>query len=305
MCGHDLHMSAWVGTAELMAKNREHWHGTLMLVGQPAEEIVSGASAMIRDGLFTRFPKPDYALGMHDDASLPAGVIGFHEGFFRAASTSLDMTVYGRGGHGAYPQNTIDPVVIAARIILGLQTIVSRENNPAEPAVITVGSIHGGSAWNIIPDHVKLQLTVRSLDPAVQKRLLAAIEREGKGESIAANAPKEPLIEIMSNTDTVYNVPATTQRAVVAVRAALGADRVVEMPALMGSEDFSQFGLAGVHAVLLHVGAVDAAKLEESRTTGVPVPGVHSPLWAPVREPTIKAAIGAEIAILMELMKSM
>lgn len=304
MCGHDLHMSAWVGTAELMANDREHWHGTLMLVGQPAEEIVSGANAMIRDGLFTRFPKPDFALGMHDDASLPAGVVGFHSGFFRAASSSVDMTVYGKGGHGAYPHSTVDPVVIAARIVLALQTIVARENNPFDPAVITVGSIHGGSAWNIIPDQVKLQLTIRSLDPAVHKRLLSAIEREAKGEALAANAPKEPLIEIKSSTGTVYNDPDATQRMVTAARAALGADNVVEMPAQMGSEDFSQFGLAGVHAVLLHVGAVDASKLEESRKTGVPVPGVHSPLWAPEREPTIKAAIGAETAILMDLMKS-
>jgi hippurate hydrolase len=304
MCGHDLHMSVWAGTAELMAKNREHWHGTLMLVGQPAEETVSGANAMIRDGLFTRFPKPDYALGMHDDSSLPAGVVGFHPSFFRAASTSLDMTVFGKGGHGAYPQSTIDPVVLAARIVLGLQTIVSRENNPADPAVITVGSIHGGSAWNIIPDQVKLQITVRSLDPEVHKRLLSGIAREAKGEALAANAPKEPLIEIKASTDAVYNDPEVTQRAVASARAALGADKVVEMPAQMGSEDFSQFGLAGVHAVLLHVGAVDAAKLEESHRTGVPLPGVHSPLWAPVREPTIKAAMAAETAILMDLLKA-
>jgi hippurate hydrolase len=304
MCGHDLHMSVWAATAELMAKDRAHWHGTLMLVGQPAEEIVAGASAMIRDGLFTRFPKPDYALGMHDDASLPAGVIGFHPGNFRAASTNLDITVYGKGGHGAYPQSTIDPIVLASRIVLGLQTIVSRENNPADPAVITVGSIHGGTVSNIIPDQVKLQITVRSLDPKVQQRLLSAIEREANGEAQATNAPKQPLIETKSSAEAVYNDPDTTQRAVAAARAALGADKVVEMPALMGSEDFSQFGLAGVRAVLLHVGAVDAAKLEESRKTGVPLPGVHSSLWAPVREPTIKAAIGAETAILEDLMKS-
>jgi len=302
MCGHDIHMSAWVGTAELMAKYRDRWHGTLMLVGQPAEEIAAGATAMLRDGLFTRFPKPDYALGMHDEHALPAGVIGFHPGYFRANSTGLDMTVYGKGGHGAFPQNAIDPVVLAARIVLGLQTIVSRENNPLDPAVITVGSIHGGSASNIIPDQVKLQITIRSLDPAVHKRLLAAIEREARGEALAANAPKEPLIETKSNTDAVYNDPELTQRMVAAARAALGADQVIEMPAQMGGEDFSQFGLAGVRAVLLHVGAVDAAKLEASRTSGVPVPGVHSPLWAPEREPTIKAAISAETAILMDLL---
>jgi hippurate hydrolase len=302
MCGHDLHMAAWAGTAELMAKNRQQWHGTLMLVGQPAEEIVAGATAMLRDGLFTRFPKPDYALGMHDEHTLPAGVIGFHAGYFRANSTGLDMTVYGKGGHGAFPQSAIDPVVIAARIVLSLQTIVSREINPMDPAVITVGSIHGGSASNIIPDQVKLQITVRSLDPAVHKRLLAAIARQAKGEALAANAPKEPLIEIKSNTDAVYNDPELTQRMAAAARAALGTGQVVEMPAQMGGEDFSQFGLAGVRAVLLHVGAVDAAKLDESHKSGVPVPGVHSPLWAPVREPAIKAAIRAETAILMDLL---
>jgi hippurate hydrolase len=304
MCGHDLHMSAWAGTAELMAKNRERWHGTLMLVGQPAEEIVAGATAMIRDGLFTRFPKPDYALGVHDEPSLPAGVIGFHSGYFRANSTGVDVTVYGKGGHGAYPHTAIDPIVIAARLVLGLQTIVSRETNPLDPAVITVGSIHGGSASNIIPDQVKLQITVRSLDPEVHKRLLAAIARQAKGEALAANAPKEPLIEIRSNTDAVYNDPELTQRMVAAARAALGADKVVEMPAQMGGEDFSQFGLAGVRAVLLHVGAVDALKLEASLKSGVPLAGVHSPLWAPVREPTLKAAMSAETAILLDLMKA-
>jgi amidohydrolase len=302
MCGHDLHMAAWAGTAELMARHRDRWHGTLMLVGQPAEEVVAGATAMLRDGLFTRFPKPDYALGMHVEHSLPAGVIGFHAGYFRANSTALDMTVYGKGGHGAFPQSAIDPVVLAARIVLGLQTVVSRENNPVDPAVITVGSIHGGTASNIIPAEVRLQITVRSLDPAVHKRLLAGIERQAKGEALAASAPKDPLIETKSNTDAVYNDPTLTQRMVTAARAAMGDARVVEMPAQMGGEDFSQFGLAGVRAVLLHVGAVDAAKLDASRKSGVPVPAVHSPLFAPEREPTIKAAITAESAILIDLL---
>jgi len=304
MCGHDLHMAAWAGTAELMAKNRDHWHGTLMLVGQPAEEIVAGANAMIRDGLFKRFPKPEFALGIHDEPSLPAGVVGFHAGFFRAASTGLEVTVYGKGGHGAFPQTTIDPIVIAARLVVGLQTIVSRETNPLDAAVVTVGSIHGGTAGNIIPDLVKLQLTVRSLDPKVHKHLLDAIAREAKGEALAANAPKDPLIETKSATDAVFNDPALTQRMVTAARGALGSDKVVEMPAQMGGEDFSQFGLAGVHAVLLHVGAVDPVKLEASRKSGVPLPGLHSPMWAPEREPTIKAAIGAETAVLMDLLNT-
>jgi amidohydrolase len=303
-CGHDLHMSAWVGTAELMAQNRARWHGTLMLVGQPAEEIVSGATAMLKDGLFTRFPKPDFALGIHDEPSLPAGVIGFHAGAFRAAANSLDITVFGRGGHGAFPQTTVDPVVLAARIVLALQTIVSRENDPVDPAVITVGSIHGGTVWNIIPDQVKLQLTVRSFKPETQKRLLDAIARVAKGEALAANAPKEPLIEIKSGTDPVNNDSQLTLRMVAAARAQLGDGNVIEMPALMGSEDFSQFGVAGVRAVLLHIGAVDAAKLAASRASGVPLPGVHSPLWVPEREPTLKAAMAAETAILLDLLQA-
>ena len=303
-CGHDLHMSAWVGTAQLMAQNRGQWHGTLLLVGQPAEEIVSGSAAMIKDGLFERFPKPDYALGVHDEPSLPAGVLGYHPGFFRAATRNLDITVFGTGGHGAYPHRTVDPIVIAARMILGLQTVVSRENNPLDPAVISVGSIHGGLTWNIIPDEVKLQLTVRSLSPETQKRLLDGIEREANGEALAAHAPKQPLIETRSSTDAVYNDPELTQRMASAARAVLGPANVVEMPAQMGSEDFSQFGLAGVRAVLLHVGAVDPVKLEAARKAGIYLPGLHSPQWAPEREPTLKAAIAAETAILLDLMQT-
>jgi len=188
--------------------------------------------------------------------------------------------------------------------VLGLQTIVSRENNPADPVVVTVGSIHGGTVSNIIPDQVTLQLTVRSFDAAVQKRLLEAIAREARGEAIAANAPKEPSVEVKNGTDPVINDPQLTQRMVAAARAELGDANVVEMPAQMGSEDFSQFGLNGVRAVLLHIGAVDAAKLEAARTSGQPLPGVHSPLWAPEREPTLKAAIRAETAILLDLMKA-
>jgi amidohydrolase len=303
-CGHDLHMSAWAGTAELMVHNRQHWHGTLMLVGQPAEEIVSGAAAMVKDGLFTRFPKPNYALSLHDEPTLPAGVVGYHPGFFRASADTLEITIFGRGGHGAAPHNTVDPIVIAARTILGLQTIVSRENNPMDPAVITVGSIHGGTVANIIPEQVKLLLTVRTFNPEARQRLLAAIEREAKGEAIAANAPKEPLVEVKSGTDAVYNEPELTRRMVAVLRTTLGPKNVVEMPAEMTSEDFSQYGLAGVPAVLLHIGAVDPAKLEAARQSGVPLPKLHSPQWAPEREPTLKAAITAETAVLLDLFKS-
>jgi hippurate hydrolase len=300
-CGHDLHMSAWYGTAKLMADNRKQWSGTLMLVGQPAEEPLQGSAAMIKDGLFTRFPKPDYALSMHDEGTLPAGQVGYHAGYFRAAADTVTVTVFGQGGHGAAPHDTRDPVVMAARIVMALQTLVSRENNPMDPVVITVGSIHGGTQANIVPDQVKLQLTVRTFKDAVRKRVLASIAREVKGEAMAAGAPKEPLVEVKPGADAVYNDPALVERMVGTLQGALGAANVTEMPAKMTSEDFANYGQAGVKAVLLHVGAVDPARLASARQSGVPLAGPHSPQWAPVFKPTVTAAITAETAILLDL----
>jgi amidohydrolase len=302
-CGHDLHMSAWYGTAKLMADNRKAWSGTLMLVGQPAEETVAGAAAMLRDGLFQRFPKPDYALSMHDDASGPSGTIMYHAGAFRASSDVVKITVFGQGGHGAVPHETRDPIVMAARIVLALQTLVSRENNPIDPAVITVGSIHGGTQANIIPDQVTLQLSVRTFKPEVRKRVLASIAREVRGEAIAAGAPKEPLVEVKTGTDSVYNDPELIGRLVKTLHGAVGPEFVKEMPPKMTSEDFSQYGLQpGVKAILLHVGAVDAARLEAARKAGQPLPGTHSPQWAPDFKPTVTNTIKAETAILLDLM---
>jgi amidohydrolase len=300
-CGHDLHMSAWYGTARLLAQNRKAWHGTLMLVGQPAEETVSGAAAMIKDGLFTRFPKPDYALSLHDDSSLPAGVVGYHPGAFRASSDSVTITVFGQGGHGALPHETRDPVVMAARIVLALQTLASRETNPLDPVVVTVGSIHGGTQGNIIPDQVQMQLTVRAFKEEVRKRLLASIAREAKGEALAAGAPKEPLVEVKYGVEPVTNDPALTERMAGVVRTALGDQNVVEMPAKMTSEDFANYGQAGVKAVLLHIGAVEPARLADARKRGVQLPGPHSPQWAPDFQPTVKAAIATETAVLLDL----
>ncbi len=304
-CGHDIHMAAWSGTAQWMAEHRERWHGTLMLIGQPAEEAGQGASAMLKDGLFVRFPKPDFAIALHDDDSLPAGQIGYHAGFFRAAADFPTVTIFGRGGHGAMPQNTVDPVVIAARTILAWQTIISRENDPRSPAVITVGAIQGGTKNNIIPDQVQLLLSVRTFDPQVRKRVLEAIGRVAKGEAAAAGAPRDPLIAPtpgMVGTEAVYNDPELTNRLAAALKKGLPADGVVEMPAKMTSEDFCEYGRAGVKAALLHIGAVDPAKLAESLRTGIPVPAPHSPQWAPVREPTLKAAVQAETIALMDLL---
>jgi len=302
-CGHDLHMSAWYGTAKLMADNRKAWSGTLMLIGQPSEETVKGAAAMLKDGLFKRFPKPDYALSMHDDASGPSGVIMYHAGAFRASSDVVNITVYGQGGHGAVPQETRDPIVIAARLVLALQTLVSRENNPLDPVVITIGSIQGGTQANIIPDQVKLSLSVRTFKPEVRQRVLASIAREAKGEAMAAGAPKEPLVDVQPGTDSVYNDPELVKRMVTAVQGAVGPEFVKEMPAKMTSEDFSQYGQQpGVKAILLHVGAVDAARLAAAKKAGQPLPGTHSPQWAPDFKPTVTNTIKAETAILLDLM---
>ena len=303
-CGHDLHMAAWAGTARLMAEHRDRWRGTLVMVGQPAEEGSLGASAMLTDGLFTRFPRPDFALSLHDDDTMPAGTIGYHPGYFRAMSDSVTITVYGRGGHAAMPHNTVDPVVLAARIVLSLQTIVARENNPVDPVVVTIGSIHGGTQGNIIPDEVRLQLSVRTYTPAIRSRTLAAIRRIAKGEALAAGAPREPQVDAPATAGApVYNDPALTLRLAGALKKGLGDANVVEMPQKMTSEDFAQYGLAGVPSALLHIGAVDPAKLTAARDTGIPVPAPHSPEWVPEREPTLKAAVRAEVTALLELLR--
>ncbi len=307
-CGHDIHMAAWAGTARLMAEHKDRWHGTLVMVGQPAEEGGGGASAMLKDGLFTRFPRPDFALSLHDDDTMPAGTIGYHPGPFRSMSDAVTIIVHGRGGHAAMPMNTVDPVVLASRIVLALQTIVSRENNPTDPVVITVGSIHGGTQANIIPDEVRLQLSVRTYTLEVRRKTLAAIRRIARGEGISAGAPREP--EIITPDDsavsltTVYNDPALTTRLAAALKTALGDKSVVEMPAKMTSEDFAEYWNTGkVPSALLHIGAVNASRFAEIQKTGIPGPAPHSPEWAPDREPTLKAAIRAEVTELLELFK--
>jgi amidohydrolase len=304
-CGHDIHMSAWAGTARWMAEHKDRWHGTLLLIGQPAEESGSGgATAMMKEGLFTRFPRPDFALSLHDDDTMPAGTIGYHPGPFRSMADAVTIVVHGRGGHAAMPMNTVDPIVLASRIVLALQTIVSRENNPTDPVVITVGSIHGGTTGNVIPDEVRLQLSVRTYTPEVRRKTLAAIRRIAKGEAMAAGAPREP--EVITRGEEagepiVYNDPALVARLAAALKAGLG-DKVVPMPAKMTSEDFGQYWIIGkVPSALLHIGAVNAEKFAEIQKTGIPGPAPHSPEWAPDREPTLKGAIRAEVTELTEL----
>ena len=301
-CGHDLHMSAWIGTARIMAGSRSTWKGTLMLIAQPAEETGAGAKAMIADGLLTRFKKPDYALAVHDDARSIAGIVGFHSGPILTNADAVTIHIYGRGGHGARPEATVDPIVIAARTILALQTIVSREMSPFDPTVITVGSIHGGTKNNVIPDEVVLQLTVRSFTAPVRQHLLSAIDRITKAEALAAGAPKEPLIERLQTAQALVNDPALTQRVSSALVRELGPSRAKDMPPEMVSEDFSEYALAGVPTLMLRIGAVEPAKFAAAENGGPPLPSLHSSQFFPDLEPTLKSAMVAEVLALRELM---
>jgi amidohydrolase len=301
-CGHDVHMSAWMGTATLLSKARDRWKGTLVLIGQPAEESVGGAAAMLKDGLFTRFPRPDYLIAFHDDSELPAGMVGYTPGYSHANVDSVDITIYGKGGHGAMPQTAVDPVVIAARTVLALQTIVSRELDPRDPAVITVGSIHGGTKHNIIPDSVHLQLTVRSYKPETRKHLTASIQRIANAESEAGGTPKPPLVEFSDSSDSVYNDPKLTERVAALLRRRLGSDKVVEMPPKMVAEDFSEYGKAGVPAMIFFVGAVNPGKYQAAKASGDRLPSLHSSQFAPDLKPTLETAIEAETAVMLDLL---
>ena len=301
-CGHDIHMASFIGTARLMAGNQRRWHGTLVLIGQPAEETGEGAVAMIKDGLLTRFPRPDYALAIHDNANLPAGQVGYTPGYALASADSVDITVYGRGGHGGRPQNTVDPIVIAARIVLALQSIVSRENDPLDPVVITVGAIHGGSKNNIIPDEVKLLLTVRTYKPEVRERVIAAIERTAKGEALTGGAPREPAVQVTHAANAMYNDPRLTARLVATLSGALGAASLVEVPPAMVFEDFAEFHLAGIPSADLWVGGVNPARFAAARAAGTPLPQLHSGTWAPDYAPTLRVAIRVETTELLDLL---
>ena len=290
-CGHDVHMAGWTGAAALLARMKDRWRGTVLMIAQPAEETVQGARAMIKDGLFVRFPKPDFAVAVHDSSDLPAGKVYYVPGPAMASVDSVDVTIFGRGGHGALPHTTVDPVVIAAKTVLGFQTLISREKDPLEPAVLTVGSIHGGTKYNIIPDEVKLQITLRTFNPEVRQLLLSGIERVAKAEAAGARAPKEPVVKVSESQDLTYNDPALTRRLAAALAKQLGAENVLEKRPEMVAEDFGEFGkAAGVPSVQLRVGAVEPSKYEAAMKAGTPLPSLHSSGFAPDRERTIKAA---------------
>jgi amidohydrolase len=301
-CGHDLHMAALVATAAIMAHNKESWHGTLMLIGQPAEETISGAKRMIADGLFTRFPKPAVGVALHVGNDLPAGEVGITPGVYNTNADSLRITIYGKGGHGSAPQTTIDPIVIAARTILALQTIVSREVKPGEMAVVTVGYIRAGTKNNIIPDQAELGLTVRTYDADVRKQILVAITRVVKAEALAGGAQQEPLIEHYESTDSVYNDPGLAARLRAPLEAALGKGNVLATEPITPSEDYAFFIEQGVPSLYMRLGGADPQKYAEGKKTGVLLPSNHSSLFAPDVDPALRTGIAAEFAVLRYLL---
>ncbi len=307
-CGHDVHMTVFIGTARLLTQLKDRWQGTLVMIGQPAEEKGGGAKAMIADGLFERFPRPDYALALHVNASLPAGTVAYREGYALANVDAVDITIYGAGGHGAYPHRTKDPIVLAAQTIMALQTIVSREIAPIEPAVVTVGSIHGGTKHNIIPDEVRLQLTLRSYSDAVREQTIAAIRRITRGLAIAAGIPEDrmPVVTVADEyTPATYNDPELTLKLAEVFKEVLGADNVIHHEPVMGGEDFGRYGRVEpkIPISIFWLGTVDPQKFEESRKSGTPLPSLHSSLYAPVPEPTIKTGIKAMTSAVLSLMQ--
>mgnify|MGYP001596735693 CR=1 FL=1 len=307
-CGHDTHMTAWIGVARLMAANKAKWSGTLVMIGQPAEERGAGARMMLADGLYTRFPKPEYALAFHDAAQFPAGKIGYTPGYALANVDSVDISVKGVGGHGAYPQTTKDPIVLASRIVGALQTLVSREISPLDSAVVTVGSFHAGAKHNIISDEAKLQLTVRSYSDEVRDHLLDGIARIVKGEAIAAGMPddKMPVVTVQKDeyTPATFNTPEFTEEMAAYLKTSFGNDRVVQMPPVMGGEDFSRFGREdkSIKSLIVWVGGVPQAEYDAAKKEGRTLPSLHSPFWAPDAPAVISTATEALTAMTMKLM---
>ncbi len=306
-CGHDMHMSVFLGTAKVLSQNRDDWKGTLVMIGQPAEERGAGALAMLSDGLYERFPRPDYALALHVSADLPAGKIGYRPGFVLASVDSVDIRVRGMGGHGAYPHRTKDPVVLAAQIVLALQTIVSRTVSPLEPAVVTVGSIHGGAKHNVIPDFVDLQLTVRTYKPEVRKIVLDSIRRIAAGTAQAAGIPDNlaPVVSISEGeyTPSTYNDPDLVKRLVPVWKSELGEANVVEVDPVMAGEDFSRYRLNDeIPTCIFWLGAVNPARVEAaSQDGGLALPPLHSSQFAPDPEPTLRTGIRAMTATVLEI----
>lgn len=307
-CGHDTHMTAWMGTAQLLSERKDEWSGTLVMILQPAEETGEGALAMLEDGLYERFPKPDYVLGFHDAAQFPAGMIGYSPGFALANVDSVDITVPGVGGHGAYPHTAKDPIVLSSAIVMKLQTLVSRESSPLDPAVVTVGSFHAGYKHNIISDEAKLQLTVRSYTDESRKLLLDGIARIAKGEAIAAGMPEDrmPTVTVQDPyTPATYNTPDFTEEMMADFRTRFGEERVMRVPSVMGGEDFGQFLRAdpdNIKSLIFWVGGVPADDFAKAQAGEITLPSLHSPFWAPDAEKVIATAAEAMTAASLDIL---
>jgi hippurate hydrolase len=302
-CGHDIHMTSWIGTARALAARKDEWSGTLVMIAQPAEEIGLGAQAMLADGLYSRFPQPDYNLALHVSASAPAGTVVYTKGYAMANVDSVDITVKGVGGHGAYPHTTRDPVLIASHIVVALQSLVSRNTNPQDSAVVTVGSFKAGAKHNIISDEATLLLTVRSYDDSTRQMLLDGIERIAKAQADAFGAP-EPVIKVEQDyTPSLFNNADLADKAMTAVADAIGSDNVKEVQPVMGGEDFSQFGRTeeNIPGLLFWVGAVSPDKYQASQDSSLPLPSLHSPFFAPDYDPTIATGVEAMTAAALEL----
>ncbi len=306
-CGHDVHMTVWVGTARRLVATQSDWSGTLVMIAQPAEERGAGAKAMLEEGLFERFPRPDYNIALHVSGGHPAGSVGFVPGWAMANVDSVDITVHGLPGHGSAPHTTKDPVVIASQIVLNLQTIVSREIDPLKPAVVTVGSFHAGTKHNIISDRADLQITVRSYDDDVRNQLLAAIERIAVNTARTAGLPEDKLPDVQVKdefTPSLYNDPELTGRVESAIGAAIGEQNVLPASPVMGGEDFARYGRQDppIPSVMFRLGTIGSELYESSKRRGVVLPSLHTPFFAPDPEPTITTGVTAMTAAAMEIL---
>jgi amidohydrolase len=300
-CGHDIHMTSFIGTARWLAEHKDAWSGTVVMVGQPAEETVDGARGMLNDGLYSRFPKPDFALALHCKGDDPAGTVVYRQGPMLASSTSVGVTIRGKGGHGAWPHRTVDPIVLAAMVIVDLQTIVSREVEPLEPAVVTVGSIHGGTKHNIIPDEVKLQLTLRSFSEPVRLQLIAGIKRRVEALAKAHQAP-EPTVTVEGFTPPTINSTELVDRVVPAFVTAFGASNVQFAKPVMGAEDFSLYNEGNVPICMFWIGTISPERIDAAKSKGETLPALHSSKYYPEPSPSIATGIRAMTAAVVKLL---
>ena len=300
-CGHDVHMTNLVATARWLSENKGRWSGTVLFIGQPAEEKIGGAKEMLADGLYSRFPKPDYAVALHVTHDLEAGKVAYTSGPAMASSTSVDILVKGKGGHGAMPHNTVDPIALAALLVLDLQTIVSREVNPIHPAVVTVGSIHGGTKHNIIPNDVRLQLTLRAFRPEVGDQLVEGIRRRAKGLAEAHKAPS-PVVTLGESTPPTVNTPALVAKVLPMLARELGTSNIVEVEPTMGAEDFGLFGQGGVPTFMFRLGTIPADRMASARAKGETLPSLHSALYYPDAPPSLRTGVRAMTAAVVGLL---